>query len=301
MSDTLKRLLLWLAIVTALYAIAKLVEVKDLDGPRRPLPPPRPSQPQDPPAPPAWSNATPSRPPVGRTPEQPAFDILVQESAVQGDSIGTGFQVAPQTWVTAKHVMESCTRSYIRVQGKWQEIQSVRMHDLADVAVITSPLPDGAPRVSLTDRLPVMDQDGFHYGFPQGIPSSVYTRFVGMARIRPGRPGTPIVRGWVWAEQERAPSSTGTLGGISGGPQVDRTGAVQGITVLHSERAGRVTTTPVQRAKELLPPQVAYAAAGGTTITPADYAQHGSRVRESGAVALIFCSLKGKTRPRSGA
>ena len=292
MNDTLKRLLLWIAIVAALYTIAKVAEVEDLDGPRRPLPP-------SPAQPPAWSNPTPATPPAGRTPEQPTFDISVRESAVQGDSIGTAFQVAPRTWVTARHVVETCSRSYIRVQGKWQEVQSVKMHDAADVAVIVSPLHDGASRIGLTDRLPVMDQDGFHYGFPQGIPSSLYTRFVGMARIRPGRPGTPIVRGWVWAEQARSPSSMGSLGGISGGPQVDRTGAVQGITVLHSERAGRVTTTPTQRAKELLPTQVPYVTAGGTTITPRDYAQHGAQVRDSGAVALVFCSLKGKTWPRS--
>ncbi|MBN9513552.1 MAG: trypsin-like peptidase domain-containing protein [Alphaproteobacteria bacterium] len=292
MSDTLKRLLLWIAIVAALYAIAKVADVEDLDGPRRPLPPPSAQ-------PPAWSNPTPASPPTGRTPEQPAFDISVRESAVQGDSIGTAFQVAPRTWVTAKHVVDTCKRTFIRVQGKWQEIQSVRMHDVVDVAVILSREPDGASRIALTDRQPVMDQEGFHYGFPQGIPSSLYTRFVGMARIRPGRPGTPIVRGWVWAEQARSPSSKGSLGGISGGPQVDRTGAVQGVTVLQSERAGRVTTIPSQRAKELLPAQVAYVPAGGTTITPRDYAQHGAQVRDSGAVALVFCSVKGNTRPRS--
>lgn len=292
MSDTLKRFLLWIAIVAALYAIAKVVEIEDLDGPRRPLPPPSAR-------PPPWSNPTPAPPPAGRTPERPAFDIRVQDATVQGDSIGTAFQVAPRTWVTARHVVDTCKRSFIRVQGKWQEVQSVRMHDVADVAVIMSSQPDSAPQISLTDRLPVMDQEGFHYGFPRGIPSSLYTRFVGMARIRPGRLGTPIVRGWVWAEQARSPSSSGSLGGMSGGPQVDRTGAVQGITVLESERTGRVTTAPSQRAKELLPPQVSFVAAGGTTITPGDYAQHGIQVRDSGAVALVFCSFKGNTGPRS--
>lgn len=292
MSDTLKRFLLWIAIVAALYAIAKIVEVEDLDGPRRPLPPPAAQ-------PPPWSNPTPAPPPAGRTPQRPAFDIRVQETTVQGDSIGTAFQVAPRTWLTARHVVDTCKRSFIRVRGKWQEVQSVRMHDVADVAVITSSQPVNVPQIGLTDRPPVMDQEGFHYGFPRGVPSSLYTRFVGMARIRPGRPGTPIVRGWVWAEQARSPSSTGSLGGMSGGPQVDRTGAVQGITVLESERTGRVTTIPSQRAKELLPAQVAFVAAGGTTITPGDYAQHGTQVRDSGAVVLVFCSFKGNTGPRS--
>jgi serine protease Do len=292
MSDTLKRFLLWIAIVAALYAIAKIAQVEDLDGPRRPLPPPSAQ-------PPAWSNPTPASPPAGRTPERPAFDISVQETTVQGDSIGTAFQVAPRTWVTARHVVDTCKRSFIRVQGKWQEVQSVRMHEVADVAVIVSSQPDNAPQIGLTDRFPVTDQEGFHYGFPRGIPSSLYTRFVGMARIRPGRPGTPIVRGWVWAEQARSPSSSGSLGGMSGGPQVDRTGAVQGITVLESERAGRVTTIPSHRAKELLPAQVSYVPAGGTTITPRDYAQHGTQVRDSGAVALVFCSFMGNTRPRT--
>lgn len=289
MSDTLKRFLLWIAIVAVLYAISQAVEVADLDGPRRPLPSEAP----------AWSNAKQGTPPVGHSPPQPSVDVIVQESHLQGDSIGTAFHVAPRTWITASHVIDNCGKAYVRVQGAWRAVERTSRHPTADVAVIVTAGAESAPRIGITDRLPVLDQEGFHFGFPQGVPSSLYTRFIGMARIRPGKPGTPVERGWIWAEQERSPATSGTLGGISGGPQVDRTGAVQGITILHSERSGRVTTAPIQRAEDLLADKVSPVAAGGTSIDRIDYFRHGNQVRGSGAVALVFCSMSGRTRPRS--
>lgn len=289
MSDTLKRFLLWMAIVAVLYVISQAVEVADLGGPRRPLPPEAP----------AWSNARPGTPPVGQSPPQPSVDVLVQESRLQGDSIGTAFHVAPRTWITAGHVIDNCSKAYVRVQGTWRAIERASRHPTADVATIVTAGAENAPRIGITDRLPVLDQEGFHFGFPQGVPSSLYTRFIGMARIRQGKPGTPVERGWIWAEQERSPTTRGTLGGISGGPQVDRTGAAQGITILHSERSGRVTTAPIQRAEDLLADKVSPVASGGTSIDPIDYFRHGNQVRESGAVALVFCSINGRTRPRS--
>jgi serine protease Do len=286
-----KRLLLWLVIIGSIYAIQALfsLDIERFEGPRRPLPPQAD----------AWSSTRPATPPAGRTPTAPTYEMWVQESLRAGDSIGTAFQVAPNTWITAGHVLESCATAYIRIKGRWRPFTRFAIHPVADVAVAATEAADGAPQVALTARLPVLNQEGFHFGYPTGRPTSVYTRFVGMARIRQGRPGTPIEQGWVWAEQERTPPGLGSLGGISGGPQVDRTGAVQGITVLHSERGARLTTTPVFRAREVLPADFPTVTAGGTSIDRLDYAAQGGRVRDSGAVSLVFCSISGRTRPRS--
>lgn len=284
----LARLLLWIVIVAAIYAVQALFSPDEFEGPRRPLPPA---------AEQAWSNTRPASPPTGQTPRVPSFEFWVEESGKVGDTIGTAFLVVPGLWMTAAHVLDGCATAYLREQDRWRRIASWTLHPVADVAVARTDGSD-SPAVPVTDRLPVLDQQGFHYGFPQGRAASIYTRFIGMARIRQGRPGTPIEQGWVWAEQGRTPAGTGPLGGLSGGPQVDRTGATQGITVLHSERAARLSTAPLFRGRDILPKDVPLVVSGGTTIDRLDYAQQGDHVRAVGSVALVFCSKSGRTRPR---
>ena len=285
------RLLLWAVIVAVLYGASTFFDADDLSGPRRPLPPP-----QEGSGP--WLPKTPALPPAGRTPSTPSMDLVIEDDARGGgDTIGTAFLVAPNVWVTAAHVVENCATAYVRIQGRWRQVRKADKHGVADVAVLQTDATEAPPVLGVTDRLPVLDQDGFHVGFPQGVPSTVYTRFVGLTRIR-GKPGTPVEQGWVWAERERQPATSGTLGGLSGGPQVDRTGAVQGVTILHAERIGRVTTTPVRRVREILPETVPHVLTGRASIDWRDFAQQGEQARAVSAVVQVFCSATGRTRPR---
>ncbi|HYC66205.1 MAG TPA: serine protease [Reyranellaceae bacterium] len=292
MNDTVKRLLVWAVIIGVLYGASAIFDSAEFAQPRRPLPPDEGGG--------AWLRRTPAAAPQGRTPTDPLFDTIVEElGPVKEDVIGTAFVVAPNLWVTAAHVLEPCTTSYVRIQGRWRRVTEAKAHPAADVAILRTEATERPPTVGMTDRLPVLDQEGFHVGYPQGVPSTVYTRMIGLTRIRAGKPGTPIEQGWVWAELERVPATTGTLGGLSGGPQVDRTGAVQGVTILHSERTARVTTTPMRRIREVVPAEVPPVVAGGSNIGRLDFAQHGEQARQSGAVSLVFCSASGRTRPRS--
>ncbi|MFI4998574.1 MAG: serine protease [Reyranellales bacterium] len=291
MSDTFKRLALWAAIVAALYGVSTLFDLGDLTGPRRPLPPD--------PGGGAWIRSEPAAAPVGSTPDNASIDMIVAESTLAGkDVIGTAFLVAPKTWVTAAHVLEDCKAGYVRVQGTWRQVRQNQTHPSADVAVLVTDSREAPPVLGVTDRPPVLDQDGFHVGYPQGVPSTVRTKFIGMARIRHGKPGSAVEMGWVWAELERQPPTTGPLGGISGGPQVDRTGAVQGVTILYAERSARLTTTPVSRVREVLPDNVPHVQVGGARIDETDFVAEGEQARATSAVALVFCSASGHTRPR---
>lgn len=291
MSDTLKRLAIWAVVVAVLYGGSVVFDVSDFAEPRRPIPPDAEGG--------AWLRKTPAEAPFGRTPTDPAFDTIVEASGdVKEDVIGTAFAIAPNLWVTAAHVLEPCTTAYVRIQGRWRKVSDAKAHAAADVAILQTDAAEKPPTLGMTDRLPVLDQEGFHVGYPQGVPSTIYTRMVGLTRIRAGKPGTPIEQGWVWAELDRAPPTVGTLGGLSGGPQVDRTGAVQGVTILHSERTGRVTTTPMRRVREVVPAEIAQVGGGGSSIGREDFARHGEQARQSGAVSLVFCSASGRTRPR---
>src|SRR5262249_325084 len=99
-------------------------------------------------------------------------------------------------------------------------------------------------------------------------------------------------------EQAREPDSTGMLSGMSGGPQLDRTGAVEGVTVAHSARTGKIVTTPVSRVREVVPGTVPHVRIGGGSIHADNYGSIGRGVRDSGAVSLVFCSSSGFTAPR---
>lgn len=292
LNSGLARFALWLTIVGAIWLIQALMP-DVYEFPRRPLPP---ADGQ------AWLSAEPGVPPAGRTPTTSTFDLWIEEDVGKPqDSIGTAFLIAPGTWVTAAHVLDSCAKAHVRVRNEWQLLTGKALHPAADVAVATSAALPGIPFIHLTDRLPVLDQDGFHFGYPQGEPGSVHTRLAGLGRIRQGRPGTRIEQGWVWAEQGRT-APHGELGGISGGPQVDRTGAVQGITVAYSERAARLTTTPVSRAREILAKDIVTVEDGGTSIDRKDYGRHGDHVRDvASTVSLVFCAVSSRSRPRSGA
>lgn len=291
MGGFFQRFVLWAAIF---FAIALIYEFTPdtYEFPRRPLPP---SDGR------AWLSTEAAAPPAGDTPTESIFDLWIEsDGAKPEDSLGTAFLIAPGTWVTAAHVLESCRNAHVRVRNEWRLFSGKTLHPAADVAVATSAALPSIPFIQLTDRPPVLDQDGFQFGYPQGEPGSIHTRLIGLARVRQGRPGTRIEQGWVWAEQGRTGPS-GHLGGISGGPQVDRTGAVQSITVASTGRGARLTTAPISRAREILAENIATAADGGTSIDPKDYDRHGDHVRDAaGTVSLVFCAVSSRSRPKTG-
>lgn len=282
------RLGLWLSIALVLSTLSTIFVDADVDPPRRPLA-------ADPDR--VWANFPPAEPPTGPLSGEPVAEVEVAESKWTDDVIGTAFAVGPHLWVSAAHVFKACSKSYIRVHDKWLSANWVEFHPTADIAVVHTSVKELPPALGVTERPPVLNQSGFHYGYPQGEPGSIHSRFIGEARIRAGKPGTPIERGWIWAEQSRT-FDQGSIGGISGGPQVDRTGAVQGVTILEWPRTGRVVTAPVEKLREILPTDFKPVGTGGTSIDSINYPRHGIQARGSDAVAFVLCSLTGKTKLR---
>ena len=282
------RLAIWLIVGVIVSFLAAQFSEEGVEAPRRPLPPDTAH---------AWMVLPPAEPPDGTPSGTAMAEVEVEPSHWTDDVIGTAFAVGPHLWVSAGHVFEACTKSYVRARGKWLPVTAVAFHPTADLAVVRTGTEIQPPIIGVTDRAPVLDQDGYHFGYPQGAPGSIHTRFLGEARIRRGKPGTPVERGWVWAEMTRT-FDQGSIAGISGGPQVDRTGAVQGVTILEWPRASRIVTAPVDRMRELLPKDFVATDTGGTSIDGFNYDRHGDQVRGTDAVAFVLCSLTGRTRLR---
>ncbi len=206
------------------------------------------------PAPPSLVSGAPAETVGPPLPDPSPLDelVLVQVGAPQ-DGVGTAFAVNQKgDWITARHVVEGCARVTLEVApGNDVPVAGIAMddgHDLALLSTGRSPFP-----VTLNLDLPLnIGARGFAVGFPQGQPGELATELVGRSRLvtRGRRKGeAPIL---AWAEIGRSEGLNGTLGGISGGPMFDASGAVRGVVIAESPRRGRIYTTAPQSVQDFL-------------------------------------------------
>ena len=281
--------LLWLILFVAFSGLSAITDFGG-DGVRRP-----PHQAAPPSSPPSQSV---------RGSTGPVAAWLFDSTPRRGPSTGTGFKVGDGIWLTARHVVEGCRSIWIvrpdRSTSRDLRVERVVHHPTSDASLIFHPL--AAPVLTLDTRItpPPRTSPGFHFGYPAGRPGDVYSVFMGesVASDR-GRRGErfPI---WVWAAQE-IPAQLTSLGGLSGGPAVDQTGEIVGITIGENPRRGRVATTAPSTTRELLKiaaaePAVAGSQAGTVPLNglaAATYRQTGDALRRDRSVVQLYCKADG--------
>lgn len=260
----------------------------DLDS-RRPSPqafaPPPVAQPGDLPSP--------SR----RDPE------VIVEVGEKRPSSGTAFSIGgPGVWMTARHVVDGCNDIYLLTgERRGVKVRDVKLHRNADLAVLFTR--GGVDSLPLAAGGLDVGQDGFAPGYPQGRPADLHARLLGRSRLRSiGRYSTnePAI---TWAEQRRAPAFQGSLGGLSGGPMLDASGALVGVVVAESRRRGRVTSAaPVSIRNLLADVGVTPAVAGRSpqpVLTSGNFANRGQALRRSLTVSKVICRVaRPARRPR---
>ncbi len=221
----------------------------------------------------------------------PTVEVSISPEAKS--SIGTGFSLDSRgLWMTARHVADGCSRIFVLTGPQVGHlVRSVYIHPAADVAILRTDR--GAPYVAFSREEPRVNQTGYHFGFPKGVPGAVQSTLIGRATMRArGRYSTnePVL---VWAERERVPDSDEHLGGISGGPVFDNTGHVIGTTVAGSARRGRVFTADLSSLREAMRranvSPAAEAAAQTPRLSAANWVQEGAALRGKLTVAKIVC------------
>lgn len=170
------------------------------------------------------------------SPMDPVFRVNIEPRS--GSGTGTAFAIDGEgVWLTARHVIQDCNQVAVRGRTGWVRATVAWVHPRADIALLRTR--GGTQPFALTAEPLQQNQDGFAIGFPQGKPGAVHGRLIGRSQMQAegrfsGR--APTVS---WAELARAPSFSGSLGGLSGSPVLDDRGNVVGVTVAESPRRGR--------------------------------------------------------------
>jgi serine protease Do len=216
--------------------------------------------------------------------------VVVEVSGKTEPGAGTAFSIAASgTWVTARHVVEGCSRAAIVVAPGRGVAAQVTIDPRAETAILTTdggaaPLPLG-----LTAGLRRGEQ-AFHVGFPQGRPGEASSRLIGRENLVVQGRGARTEPVLVWAETGRTDGLKGTLGGLSGAPALDDQGRVVGVTIAEAPRRGRIyTTSPETTARTLAAGGRALAAAPGGAVSADNYGRVADDLRRNLRVAQVVC------------
>lgn len=223
----------------------------------------------------------------GPSPFDPQVLVEVPQKAQQG--IGTAFVLDDAgSWLTARHVVDGCTR--IGILAGFGRIlpADYRIHPKADLAIITT---RGAPEpLPVDQRLALRrGQRAFHLGFPQGKPGEATSRLIGretLVVVGRGERAEPVI---AWAESGRTDGLRGSLAGLSGAPALDAQGRVIGVTVAEAPRRGRIYTTAPETFVEALEEAPPDRFGAGEPITVENYGRVGDALRRERTVAQVLC------------
>ena len=216
--------------------------------------------------------------------------VVVEVSAKTQPGAGTAFSVAASgTWVTARHVVEGCSKAAIVVAPGRGVAAQVTIDPEAETAILTTD--GGAPPLplGLTTGLRRGEQ-AFHMGFPQGRPGEASSRLIGRENLVVQGRGARTEPVLVWAETGRTDGLKGSLGGLSGAPALDDQGRVVGVTIAEAPRRGRIyTTSPETTARTLSGGGLRLAAPPSGRISADNYGRVADDLRRNLRVAQVVC------------
>jgi serine protease Do len=222
------------------------------------------------------------------TPFDPAVVVDVADKAEAG--AGTAFSVSSSgVWVTARHVVEGCSRAAIVVGPGRGVAANVQIDPNAETAILTTD--GGAPPLPLGLGQGLhRGERAFHMGFPQGRPGEASSRLLGRENLVVHGRGARTEPVLVWAETGRTDGLKGTLGGLSGAPALDDQGRVVGVTIAEAPRRGRIyTTSPETTARTLAASGRRPADLPSSAISAENYGRVADDLRRNLRVAQVVC------------
>ena len=206
---------------------------------------------------------------------------------------GTAFAISKNgEWIVAKESVGACTHPFLNIGGNLAvpfKTRAVPRHSNYLVAIT-----EGAGRpLSLIDPANVKPgMRAFMPGYPGGQVGEATGRLIGrtvIERSKRGQPNEPVL---AWAKAGQTEELKSDLNQLVGGPAIDDTSHVVGITIKEKPRRGRIYTAV---------PETVAALAGTTarapdfdaeaTITKRNYGIVSDTLRREYRVAQVGCII----------
>jgi len=221
----------------------------------------------------------------GESPRDPT--VLVDIDAPTS-GVGTAFAIdSDGNWLTARHVVDGCDNVGLKIGAERGMRLEKDISKDSDAALLKSTWKRQPIPIDATSQRQ-MGEYGFFFGFPQGKPGEAIGSLIGRHRLMVrGRYNTEEAV-LAWTELGRTKGLNGSLGGLSGGPVLDKDGEVIGIIAAESPRRGRIYTVAPKNLREYTPDETVIA----EPIDAQRYGTYADRYRRDRRIAQVICLVK---------
>ena len=220
--------------------------------------------------------------------DSPRDELVLVDVAPSQSSVGTAFSINKKgLWLTARHVVDGCDRVGLRI-GLGRTISvDAKIIQNSDLAVLSSdwvrrPLP-----ADLNSQRQV-GEIGYFFGFPQGRPGEVVGSLISRGRMKVRGRYTNEEAVLAWSELGRSRNLTGSLGGLSGAPVLDKDGEVIGLITAEAPRRGRVYSV----APKYLRGIITEPGTGTEPVSLETFGVTADKLRRDRRVAQVICLVE---------
>ena len=220
--------------------------------------------------------------------DSPRDEIVLVDIAPLQSGTGTAFAInGDGLWLTARHVVDSCDRVGIRISGRRTVKVKSKIVENSDLAILTSDW-DRRPLPADLESQRQVGEIGYFFGFPQGRPGEVVGSLIGRNRMKVRGRYTNDEAILAWSELGRSRNLTGSLGGLSGAPVLDKDGEIIGVVSAESPRRGRVYSVAPRYLRGIITDP----GEGTEPLTLESYGMGADRLRRDRRVAQVICLVE---------
>jgi S1-C subfamily serine protease len=220
--------------------------------------------------------------------DSPRDDIVLVDVAPRQSGTGTAFSInADGLWLTARHVVDSCDQVALRIgMGRAVPVMTQIVQN-SDLAVLRSDWARNPLPADLENQRQ-LGEVGYFIGFPQGKPGEVVGSLIARNRMKVRGRYTNDEAVLAWSELGRSRNLSGSLGGLSGAPVLDKDGEIIGVVSAESPRRGRVYSVAPRYLRGIITDP-------GTGIEPLSletYGMSADKLRRDRRVAQVICLVE---------
>ncbi len=148
---------------------------------------------------------------------------------------GTAFYVGENIWITARHVINDCSKVYLNDGPNKKFVEKILIHPNSDLALFKYNSFD----IKNFDIALKISEKSFSSGYPAGKPGDAALQLLGYMAME-ARSYDILEKHSIYAVLDKNPRNLLSFGGLSGGPAFDDYGLINGVVVAEFKRRGLI-------------------------------------------------------------